>query len=941
MSRSDFWSEGLDLVRCDFVELPSGTLNKCLNCFSAKVPCTFNADGKPREPTKSHVEMLESKIKRTEKLLERLCPDETVRQAMLEGKVDPSASKSELNRIRHEMIKAPHADATTLETSGPLIVPRPGFLDSSKGARYFVGESSESDMIRRAIVLKEEWERGQTSAPKKTPPSTKGDADAWLARRRPEFWSLPSWINHKRQDESRYPFRFPAKPLMQNLISKYFETANLHLPLIHRPTFEREIQEGLHLQNDSFAVTVLLICAIGARYSTDPEVFLDETDIEQAVEEFKASAQAKDHGILEEEIDNLRAKWRKNLRHSRGWKYFEQAWGAKSSDRLLLGPTLYDIQFYSLSVLFLGTTSFPQSSWALVGIGLRLVLESGGHRQLAGIDSPNAPVEAELWKRACWVLVSMDRHLSCSTGRPCSLQDEELDLELPVECDDEHWEHPDPQLRFKQPSDKPSVITAFNLMIRINEIIGIILRTIYAVKNPLRFLKLDKKEWDQWIVTEVDSRLNTWLNSIPPHLQWDPNNPDERFLSQSGYLYTVYYHAQILLHRPFIPSPRRPATVSFPSLTICTNASRSIARINSVLSERTNNFLAFPIFIAGIVLLLKAWDSRNSGRSTGEQFKKDMEDVNLCLTLLKLAEETYFSAGKLYDILSNLASADEHVFPPPIPRPDTQKEPTTNGASNSKNSHAFTFSYNLPPRSTIPVGGSGPGVSLDASSSRVPSGSSSKTCHNEAANQPNPLDSWPPRSGPFLLGPDDVSPPPLSSHGSPFTLSPTMSSSSSRPSFPSSSTSFFIDTPSIFTQSTTSTQASTSSTATTTRTSTMHPSSEQQSHFYELHHQHHHQHQEHHQQHHTVTHHAPIDTLDVLMSSDSSSGLQGGFSSAGIEELGISNLWDWGLPFQDDTASLFSPDSMFQWTPGQTNFHGGSGGSDNTNFSHGHLNFER
>ncbi|EAU83233.2 nuclear protein [Coprinopsis cinerea okayama7 len=845
----------------DFVELPSGTLNKCLNCFSAKVPCTFNADGKPREPTKRKQDQADREAVRA---------NETVRQAMLEGKVDPSASKSELNRIRHEMIKAPHADATTLETSGPLIVPRPGFLDSSKGARYFVGESSESDMIRRAIVLKEEWERGQTSAPKKTPPSTKGDADAWLARRRPEFWSLPS-----------------------NLISKYFETANLHLPLIHRPTFEREIQEGLHLQNDSFAVTVLLICAIGARYSTDPEVFLDETDIEQAVEEFKASAQAKDHGILEEEIDNLRAKWRKNLRHSRGWKYFEQAWGAKSSDRLLLGPTLYDIQFYSLSVLFLGTTSFPQSSWALVGIGLRLVLESGGHRQLAGIDSPNAPVEAELWKRACWVLVSMDRHLSCSTGRPCSLQDEELDLELPVECDDEHWEHPDPQLRFKQPSDKPSVITAFNLMIRINEIIGIILRTIYAVKNPLRFLKLDKKEWDQWIVTEVDSRLNTWLNSIPPHLQWDPNNPDERFLSQSGYLYTVYYHAQILLHRPFIPSPRRPATVSFPSLTICTNASRSIARINSVLSERTNNFLAFPIFIAGIVLLLKAWDSRNSGRSTGEQFKKDMEDVNLCLTLLKLAEETYFSAGKLY----NLASADEHVFPPPIPRPDTQKEPTTNGASNSKNSHAFTFSYNLPPRSTIPVGGSGPGVSLDASSSRVPSGSSSKTCHNEAANQPNPLDSWPPRSGPFLLGPDDVSPPPLSSHGSPFTLSPTMSSSSSRPSFPSSSTSFFIDTPSIFTQSTTSTQASTSSTATTTRTSTMHPSSEQQSHFYELHHQHHHQHQEHHQQHHTVTHHAPIDTLDVLMSSDSSSGLQGGFSSAGIEELGISNLWDWGLPF--------------------------------------------
>ena len=47
-----------------------------------------------------------------------------------------------------------------------------------------------------------------------------------------------------------------------------------------------------------------------------------------------------------------------------------------------------------------------------------------------------------------------------------------------MECDDEYWDHPDPQQRFKQPADKPSLITYFILKIKLYRILAFALRTI-------------------------------------------------------------------------------------------------------------------------------------------------------------------------------------------------------------------------------------------------------------------------------------------------------------------------------------------------------------------------------------------------------------------------------------------------------------------------------
>ena len=109
-------------------------------------------------------------------------------------------------------------------------------------------------------------------------------------------------------------YTYPEKDLIASLTDLYFNQVNIYLPLLHRPTFERQVAEELHLTDIWFGSTVLLVCAVGAQYSDDPRVFLDGTD----------------------------------SYHSCGWKWFEQVQLIKKS--LLAPPSLYELQFFSVSL---------------------------------------------------------------------------------------------------------------------------------------------------------------------------------------------------------------------------------------------------------------------------------------------------------------------------------------------------------------------------------------------------------------------------------------------------------------------------------------------------------------------------------------------------------------------------------------------------------------
>ncbi|KAJ7696764.1 hypothetical protein B0H17DRAFT_869514, partial [Mycena rosella] len=89
---------------------------------------------------------------------------------------------------------------------------------------------------------------------------------------------------------------------------------------------------------------------------------------------------------------------------------------------------------------------------------------------------------------------------------------------------------------------------------------------------------------------QLSSALNNWIDAIPEHLRWDPNQENQIFLNQSAALYASYYQAQILIHRPFIPAPGK----DFPSLAICANAAWSCRHVMDVQTRRSRRLLHLP-----------------------------------------------------------------------------------------------------------------------------------------------------------------------------------------------------------------------------------------------------------------------------------------------------------------------------------------------------------
>ena len=56
---------------------------------------------------------------------------------------------------------------------------------------------------------------------------------------------------------------------MDTLISLFFTHVNAYSPLLHEPTFRRNIAEELHHRPGGFGATLLLVCATGSRFHRD------------------------------------------------------------------------------------------------------------------------------------------------------------------------------------------------------------------------------------------------------------------------------------------------------------------------------------------------------------------------------------------------------------------------------------------------------------------------------------------------------------------------------------------------------------------------------------------------------------------------------------------------------------------------------------------------
>ncbi|KAJ6601050.1 hypothetical protein DFH09DRAFT_1355299 [Mycena vulgaris] len=389
------------------------------------------------------------------------------------------------------------------------------------------------------------------------------DTSIVVGVQRPEFWVPQPW--EKLAIESPQQV-FPDNDLLKSLVKFYFEQISPIIGILHFPSSRQSVADGLHFRDPEFGAVVLAACSLASRYSDDPRVFLD--------------------GV--------------NSEHSCGWRWFRQVRPLRAS--FSPEPSLHQLQLICLSVMYLAGTSNPEEVWILTGLGLRLAQGAGAHRRSG--YSRMKPLEAELYKRVFYLLLVSDTIIGSFKGRPLMVNSVDFDLDPPLDCDEEYCQR-------VQPPGKPSTGTFLVAYIPLIAIFG--RRAAYP---------LDGVSCSPYAIAELDSELNKWVDALPEHLRWDPDQENQVFLDQPAALYATYYHAQILIHRPYIPAPGKDSVLNttFPSLAICANAARSCGHVLDVQTRHGRGLLHLPqvmalLFDCAVVLLINVWaivDGRGS-----------------------------------------------------------------------------------------------------------------------------------------------------------------------------------------------------------------------------------------------------------------------------------------------------------------------------------------
>ncbi|KAJ7783249.1 fungal-specific transcription factor domain-containing protein [Mycena metata] len=668
-------------TRCDG---PSKKDNICTNCVTAHKPCTY---------LEAYVTGLEDRLEQLEDLLKRVRPDTDFTAELgppipRDSWKDDSAPMPSTSRVKpkdsppapglrlstrlalnaHARRAGTDSDSSSDDSESPEVLDvnlNDGkrkltlqYITSPANPRKIETRLNGKSSIAALLATTKKYRDLHIS---ETAPEMEASSSPNATRplsNRPRFWTPLPWELQWEGVETEVEqltvsavAEFPPPSLAARLIDLYFTHVNAQLPLLHRPTFERQFTDQLHHRNPWFCCVCLCIFATASRWCDDPLVL-------------PRNCNRTSSGGLD---------WTWAGRH-----YHNVAMGIHRIRQSLLYPAcLEEIQAYSLLGAYVRGTVNHSAGWIFVSIGLRKAQELGAHRKKLYSRTPN--VTEELWKRAFWCLVAYDRFSSAILGRPCAIGEEDFDLDLCLEIDDEYWDLANPP--FRQPPGVPCRITYFNLWLRLSQIVTFTIKTIYAVHNPRALLGRIAKIRTEEVIAQLNLALQEWLDSLPEYLQWTTQIKDADFSNQSASLHTTYHLAQMLMYRAFIPpvasasSPVPaipPINVSLSALTYCIAAARSSARIVEVQVARgwTNT----PILIAvsqlsAAILTLAVWDAKAKQDAELEDVKPPvaqtigslMDDIAVFINALESLGTRWENVPNLILVLKRALPKEEDI----------------------------------------------------------------------------------------------------------------------------------------------------------------------------------------------------------------------------------------------------------------------------------------
>ncbi|KAG6903053.1 hypothetical protein C0995_007486 [Termitomyces sp. Mi166 len=703
---------------------------------------------KPRGPPKAYITALEDKMEQLESLLKRLCPD-TDYSKQLGPPVIRDSWKENIPSQQPLWATSVSIESNTLPPSSPaqrtpqdtdhdssedpsaildvLELPNNGEMTrklelrgeeedapqdfTEQAIARFHGKSSSVGLVGVAQMFKmmhllENDTKHDTrlSSPDSVgSASSGGSSSSGSSIHRPKFWKIP---DRERQWEERNTdtadlitqllSAFPPADLIPELIRIYFVYSNFPLPLLHRPTFDRQWNENLHHTNVWFAVVCLGIFSIASRWSDDTRVIPNGATTASGSPDWSLA----------------------------GWKYCKAGLAVfEVRFRLFCPTTLFELQSFSLFATYLRDSAHRPLSWTLVGSALRKAQDVGIHKKRVYGREPT--VDSELWKRAFWCLIVLDRFESAANGRSALVGEEDFDVDLPLEVDDEYWEVDDSGSLFMQPKDVPAnKIISFNQIIKLSRVLAFALKNLYAVGRRKLYSGLTPLGWRKAIMEHLAAGLEKWYKSLPEHLIWLDQKDGSPFAVDAAVLRTTYRLVEMIVYAMFIPTSTISSSPSeqlqqdrlLPSdlcpLDVCIDAARDCANISQ--KQSLEALSTWPVYIyaaqvGSTMLLVKIWSIKTQEkimRARGiEDIKPPMlaleplyNSLRIFVEILRLAEARWgFIAPYLQELrqaLPNDALAGMNILRQPaddrryqVETSDVEYRMEAQGPQSYKGSH--------------------------------------------------------------------------------------------------------------------------------------------------------------------------------------------------------------------------------------------------------------
>jgi hypothetical protein len=380
-------------------------------------------------------------------------------------------------------------------------------------------------------------------APPKTPTTKKRPAeeafgtelDDWSKSKTANPDAAGSASRAKESDDTRLLTEgaesLPSKEIQEHLAEVYFDYVYAQsYPLLHKPSFMRKLAQG-----KVPPVLILAICAISARFSTHPQLRTEP-----------AFLRGDNWGVRAREISLQR---------------FDT-------------PNITILIVYLLLGLHEFGTCQGGRSWMFGGMAQRMAYALQLHKELEYDPASNEPdqkplslTDREIRRRTMWSCFLMDRFNSSGTDRPLFVNEQYIEVQLPIKENlfIDEIRAPTENLDGNVPNPIPKHSGQLSMPRENMGVAAFTIRLVCIWGKLVKYMNLGGKERESetmWspksTFRSIKKEVREFKESLPEMLHYNPENLKSHAIGKTAhhflYLHIMYQQCILFMHRFAFPT---------------------------------------------------------------------------------------------------------------------------------------------------------------------------------------------------------------------------------------------------------------------------------------------------------------------------------------------------------------------------------------------------